>query len=109
VRTPAFTRKKRGLCFALLSTTSLLVVPIAAQAIPSPELVIGSVSSLSQVFAVGLAMISGAGALVAAKLGFKPQTTRQRYPLRLISVLLLIVTVLAAANYWQFNSHKNAE
>ncbi len=109
MRTPAFTRKKRGLCFALLSTTSLLVVPIAAQAIPSPELVIGSVSSLSQVFAVGLAMISGAGALVAAKLGFKPQTTKQRYPLRLISVLLLFVTVLAAANYWQFNSHKNAE
>ncbi len=109
MQTPSVPANTRKTCIVLLFTTLLLSVPIAAQAIPSPELVIGSVTSLTQVFAVGLAMISGTGVLVATKLGFKPQTTQQRYPLRLISALLFFVAMLAAANYWQFKSHQNAE
>lgn len=96
---------------ALLSTTILLIVPLEAKAIPSPELVIGSVSSLSQVLAVGLAMMSGMGAIVAAKLGFKPKTgaATTRFPVKLISVLVLFATLLAAGNYWQFNSNRQSE
>lgn len=88
-----------------------MVVPLEAKAIPSPELVIGSVSSLSQVFAVGLAMMSGVGAIVAAKLGFKPKTSAapKRFPVKLIAALVLFATLFALGNYWQYTSHKQTE
>lgn len=80
-------------------------------AIPSPELVIGSVSSLSQVFAVGFAMMSGLGAILAAKLGFKPKVSSSpaRYPVKIIAVLVLFATLLAAGNYWQFTSNQQSD
>ncbi|MFS4583557.1 PEP/pyruvate-binding domain-containing protein [Phaeobacter sp. C3_T13_0] len=86
-------------------------VPATAWAIPSPELVIGSVSSLSQVFAVGIAMVSGLGAVIAAKLGFQPQKGAQakRYPVRLIMGLVLAALAMAVLNYWQFNNQRAAE
>ena len=95
----------------IICTIPLLIVPQLAMAIPSPELVIGSVSSLSQVFAVGLAMMSGLGAMVAAKLGFKPKVASEntRYPFKLIACLILFVTTLAAGNYWQYTSTQQAE
>ncbi|MFW8636981.1 PEP/pyruvate-binding domain-containing protein [Cribrihabitans pelagius] len=84
---------------------------MSAMAIPSPELVIGSVSSLSQVLAVGVAMVSGLGAVIAAKLGFapKPGKAPARYPVKLISVLVLLALSLAAGNYWQYSSQQTAE
>lgn len=103
--------RTRLILAALSSTALLVVVPLEAKAIPSPELVIGSVSSLSQVFAVGLAMVSGMGAIVAAKLGLKPKSSAAttRFPVKLISALVVFVAVLAAGNYWQFNSNKQTE
>ena len=87
------------------------ILPQAAWAIPSPELVIGSVSSLSQVFAVGLAMMSGVGAMLAAKLGFKPGSGAKttRYPVKLIFSLVLVAAALAAGNYWQYSTAKSQE
>lgn len=110
-QTSASSRHSHRLIAALWCTTILLVVPVKAQAIPSPELVIGSVSSLSQVFAVGLAMMSGMGAIVAAKLGFKPKTATSsaRYPVKLICFMILAATLLAAGNYWQYSSNQSAE
>lgn len=89
----------------------VMVLPTAAFAIPSPELVIGSVSSLGQVFAVGFAMVSGLGAIVATKLGFSPIKGRntKRYPVRLITSLAVIALMLLALNYWQYNTQKSAE
>lgn len=86
-------------------------VPGAAFAIPSPELVIGSVSSLSQVFAVGIAMVSGLGAIIASKLGLarKPGMAPGRYPIKLIAVLSLAVFALLFANYMQYNNNKSAD
>lgn len=106
---PSSHSNKRKFCFASLLAAILLAIPMKALAIPSPELVIGSVTSLSQVFAVGLAMISGAGALLATKLGFKPRAATQRYPVRLIGLLVLFVTGLVAANYWQYSSYRATE
>ncbi|WP_416375775.1 PEP/pyruvate-binding domain-containing protein [Phaeobacter italicus] len=87
------------------------LAPGAAWAIPSPELVIGSVSSLSQVLAVGVAMVSGLGAVVAAKLGFQPKkgAEARRYPVKLISGLVLFALALAFLNYWQFSTQKAAD
>lgn len=89
----------------------MLFAPNIAFAIPSPELIIGSVSSLSQVFAVGIATVTGAGALIAKRFGFNPSTGRGqgRFPLRLIMVLLLIGLVLGAANIWQYRTQQANE
>lgn len=88
-----------------------VLVPTAAVAIPSPELVIGSVSSLSQVFAVGFAAVTGVGALMAKRLGFarKPGHAATRFPVGLISGLFLVAAMLGALNLWQFNIHKSKE
>ncbi|MEP2717848.1 PEP/pyruvate-binding domain-containing protein [Pseudophaeobacter sp.] len=88
-----------------------MVAPVKAWAIPSPELVIGSVSSLSQVFAVGLAMMSGLGAVLARKLGFlaKTKTGSGRYPVKIVSLLMLFVALLFVGNYWQFSSNQQKE
>ncbi len=92
----------------LIGTTALISVSSPALAIPSPELVIGSVSSISQVLAVGVAMISGLGAAVAAKLGLasKKSTARRSYPVKLIAGLMLAVLALVIGNYWQYSNAK---
>ncbi|MGR3762274.1 PEP/pyruvate-binding domain-containing protein (plasmid) [Roseobacteraceae bacterium NS-SX3] len=56
-------------------------------------------------------MISGLGAVIAAKLGFAPKKggTPARYPVKLISLLALAILALAAANYWQYSSRKAAD
>ncbi|UWR58822.1 PEP/pyruvate-binding domain-containing protein [Phaeobacter inhibens] len=97
------------LSLAVLFSSAL--APAAAWAIPSPELVIGSVSSLSQVLAVGVAMVSGLGAVVAAKLGLQPKgkAEAKRYPIKLITGLVLAALALAMLNYWQFTTQRAAE
>ncbi|KIC15844.1 PEP-utilizing protein [Leisingera sp. ANG-Vp] len=104
-------RSNRRIAQITVLTAFFSALPIAALAIPSPELVIGSVSSLSQVLAVGIAMVSGLGAVVAAKLGFTPKAggSRLRYPVKLISFLIVAAIALAAGNYWQYSSHSTAE
>ncbi|KAG1715363.1 hypothetical protein GQR58_000333 [Nymphon striatum] len=87
------------------------MAPTIAAAIPSPELVIGSVSSLSQVFAVAIAAVSGAGALLAKRFGFAPGKSggSKRYPVRLIMTLVAFAILFAALNIWQFRSHQAQE
>ncbi|MVO17265.1 PEP-utilizing protein [Rhodobacteraceae bacterium CY05] len=95
----------------LALVTAVVLLPAPANAIPSPELVIGSVSSLGQIFAVGIAMVSGAGALVARKLGFasKNGAVAARYPVRLIAALGFMVLTLIYVNYLQYNNNKTDE
>ncbi|WP_237029049.1 PEP/pyruvate-binding domain-containing protein [Phaeobacter porticola] len=56
-------------------------------------------------------MVSGLGAVVAAKLGFQPKKGAQtkRYPVRLIAGLVLVASMLALSNYWQYSSQQAAE
>lgn len=89
----------------------LALLPAKAMAIPSPELVIGSVSSLSQLFVVGFAAVTGAGTLIARRLGFATQAGSQpaRFPVRLVFVLILTGLVLGALNLWQYRSNQARE
>ena len=107
----ALHRALRGICTISTCAMTFLVVPSAALAIPSPELVIGSVSSLGQVFAVGFAMLSGLGAIIATKLGFAPKKggTAKRYPVKLIATLVMISAALIALNYWQYSQQTSVE
>lgn len=87
----------------------LVLSPSPAHAIPSPELVIGSVSSLGQILAVVFASVSGLGAMLATRLGFKPGKKGTRYPTKLIAALVLLAVGLAFANHWQWQNYKSEQ
>ncbi|NIZ14308.1 hypothetical protein, partial [Phaeobacter sp. HF9A] len=95
-------------CLSVIAIFFLLGAP-AAYAIPSPELVLGSVSSLSQILAVIVAALSAAGTVLATRLGMKPGQKSRRYPVKLIGALVCLVAALALANHWQWRSHKTEE
>ena len=96
---------------AIVSGALTFLVPSTALAIPSPELVIGSVSSLSQIFAVGVAAITGAGALAARRLGFSPlkPDAALRFPKRLILGLILATMAFGVLNIWQYRAQNARE
>jgi len=93
------------LCFLAFAA---IFFPQTAMAIPSPELVIGSVSSLSQVFAVGFAFVSGAAALFARKFGIN-LTGSTRTSGKVIFVFVLFILGLATLNYSQYRTAKSTE
>ncbi|TNJ45937.1 PEP-utilizing protein [Phaeobacter sp. B1627] len=65
---------------------------------------------MSQIIALGLTLLSGVGAAVFGRLGwFSGQNTRRRYPVRLITGLIVLAVGLGAANYWQWQTHKKQE
>ena len=105
----ALGRFRRKHLLALLAFLTL--TPSFALAIPSPELVIGSVSSLSQVFAVGFAAMTGAGALIARRCGFAPKAGQSRAgaPNWLFAVLFMLAATLGALNIWQYRSQQSEE
>lgn len=70
-----------------------------ALAIPSPELVIGSVSSLSQIFAVGFAVVSGTAAAIGAKFGFKRKEGAAHSTFLFNSVIILVLLFSASLGY----------
>ncbi|KUP91898.1 phosphoenolpyruvate synthase [Tritonibacter horizontis] len=111
LNTPTCITRSVKIYFCLsVSMTFFLTNAAPALAIPSPELVLGSVSSLSQILALVVALLSGFGAMVAGRLGLKPGTFGQRrYPVRLIAGLVAVAALLAAANHWQWQSHKTKE
>ncbi len=92
----------------LFSGAALFQLATPASAIPSPELVIGSVSSLSQVLAVGFAFVSGATALLARKFGVEFSPNSGRVPLRLVLLGLALIAGLGAVNLWQYKAAKTA-
>ena len=68
-------------------------------AIPSPELIIGSVSSLSQLFAVGFAMVSGTIAAFGAKFGLKKKEGVAQSTFLVNSVIILVMLFSASIGY----------
>ncbi|WP_259778772.1 PEP/pyruvate-binding domain-containing protein [Aliiroseovarius crassostreae] len=98
-----------GLAIPLVSVG--ILTPGQAMAIPSPELVIGSVSSLSQVFAVGFAAVTGTAALIARRFGIAPRAGGEggRFPTRLVAFLVLSALALGALNLWQYRSNEARE
>lgn len=77
-------------------------------AIPSPELIIGSVSSLSQLFAVGFAMVSGVAAAVGAKFGFKKKTGAVQSTFLVNSVIVLVLLLSASVGYIFYQNNQTS-
>lgn len=80
-----------------------------ALAIPSPELVIGSVSSLSQVFAVAFATLTGAGTFAAKRLGISTGRHQSKWLAKVTLGLFLICVLLGSLNVYQIRTHRAAE
>jgi rhodanese-related sulfurtransferase/membrane protein insertase Oxa1/YidC/SpoIIIJ/phosphohistidine swiveling domain-containing protein len=68
-------------------------------AIPSPELVIGSVSSLTQFFAVGFAMLSGTVAAFGAKFGLKRKVGVVHSAFMTNALIALVLLLFASFGY----------
>jgi len=79
-----------------------------ALAISSPELVIGSVSSLSQIFGVAVAMMTGTGAYLARRLGLKSTVTLSSSAKYLTLGLGTISVILAGIIFVQYQNFRSA-
>jgi rifampicin phosphotransferase len=98
----------RRLAVASTIGTLMLAGATPAFAIPSPELVVGSVTSVSQLIALASALIGG-GALVGvrarARNGAQAALTRRTFAVLAAAVLLLMVSV--GFNIHQYVQRKN--
>lgn len=77
----------------------------AAHAIPSPELVVGSLTSLSQLGALLSALLGGSAAFAIRGRGGKPQGSR--WWMRLAVALAAICVLLGALNVFQWQSTRD--
>ena len=81
----------------------------SAVAIPSPELIIGSVSSLSQIFGIAFASLTGAAAYTAKRFGVTTSGTTSKiakYTMLITGALCIILTFL---NIWQYDLYASRE
>ncbi|PIB25711.1 hypothetical protein BFP76_00860 [Amylibacter kogurei] len=86
-------------------TIAFLLSTRPAFAIPSPELVIGSVSSLTQLFAIGFAMLTGGTAAFGMR---KKRQQNSKVTVWVMFGLIILCLVLAAINVWQYTTQKQA-
>lgn len=80
----------------------------AAAAIPSPELVIGSAASISQLFAFGTALIGGGAVLAGRRAGaVNKYDIRARKRMLIVgSSLFFVALILAGLNIFQYQNAK---
>jgi rhodanese-related sulfurtransferase/membrane protein insertase Oxa1/YidC/SpoIIIJ/phosphohistidine swiveling domain-containing protein len=96
---------------ALFSCTLLLLLcgSGVALAIPSPELVVGSFTSISQLFAIGSALIGGGAAAVSYRMRGRsgPQMASRNLMLGAAATFALLI-VSVGFNVYLYVSHSNA-
>ena len=93
----------------LLALLLWLSLATAAWAIPSPELVIGSLSSLSQLFAVGTAMLGGGAAAVGLRSGRRGQQQTSRTAYRLAWLMFAACLISVGGLIFQYIQFKSAQ
>jgi hypothetical protein len=89
-----------GLAVCLVSTGS-------AFAIPSPELIVGSFTSISQLFALGSALLGGGAAVATMRLRARGAQTRTTFAVLVGALLVLAVSV--GLNVYQDTSYGAAK
>jgi rifampicin phosphotransferase len=92
-----------------LSGFALLTGTQPSFAIPSPELIVGSISSISQIVALLAAMVGGGAALAGARASTNAQSTRSaRLAWRVVAVAALVLAGSVSANVYQYFAGKAA-
>src|SRR5579864_2298073 len=91
--------------FALLAFSST-----PSYAIPSPDLVVGSISSISQLIALVSAMVGGGAILVGARAGANASGAARtaRIAWRTATIAGLFLAASLAANYYQYSTNAAA-
>lgn len=107
-----FVSRRLFLAFSFLQSglflPVLLIFTDPAYAIPSPELVIGSLSSVSQLLAIGSAMLGGGAAAIGIRAGANNARYGKRI-FRLAMALLLVSLTSIGINIYQYSASSNAE
>ena len=92
----ASVRLAAGLAVVLAGTGS-------AFAIPSPELIVGSFTSISQLFALGSALLGGGAAVATMRMRARGAQTRTTFAI-LVGALVVLVASLGL-NVYQYTSY----
>jgi rhodanese-related sulfurtransferase/membrane protein insertase Oxa1/YidC/SpoIIIJ/phosphohistidine swiveling domain-containing protein/molybdenum-dependent DNA-binding transcriptional regulator ModE len=90
-----------------ICTAGILVLAFetSAFAIPSPELVVGSFTSISQLFALGSALLGGGATVATLRMRSRGAQSRSIFAVALGAFVLLAVSV--GFNIYQYTSHSN--
>jgi rifampicin phosphotransferase len=98
-----------GLIKIFAAGAFLLTFGVAsAYAIPSPELVVGSLSSISQLIAIGTALLGGAATIAGLRAGVAGNERRSKLTIRIAVGLFIALLVAISLNVYQFTG-KRAE
>lgn len=91
---------------SLAFVSAFAALPVPAWAIPAPDLIVSSVSSLSQMLAM-LSVVLGGGALFGTKVRNRRSSSGQGGLGRaLFAGAFVIMTVSIGVNFWQWQTHQ---
>ena len=114
MRTPSFVRRVAGTAvFTFMTTVGALALCLSttgqAYAIPSPELVVGSFVSISQLFALAASILGGGAAFATMRARKRGGSAEMSRGLLYTSVALFaVMCVSIGVNIWQYVSESNA-
>ena len=114
MRTPSFVRRVAGTAvFTFMTTVGALALCLSttgqAHAIPSPELVVGSFVSISQLFALAASILGGGAAFATMRARKRGGSAEMSRGLLYTSVALFaVMCVSIGVNIWQYVSESNA-
>src|SRR5262245_10154712 len=92
----------------ILAAAGLLLGTAPALAIPSPDLVVGSLSSISQLIALGSAILGGGLVFVGARASRSAQSAQfARRAWIVAGVLFLVLAASIGFNIYQYTSYSN--
>ena len=93
---------------AALGAALCLFGTVPALAIPSPELVVGSISSISQVVGLLIAMAGGGAAFAGVRAASGRRGGGKLWAV-VIGVTILLLTGSIGVNYWQYTTYEKAK
>src|SRR5271169_3905078 len=101
-----------GLSFAGAASFSLfLLSSTPSYAIPSPDLVVGSISSISQLVAIVSAMIGGGAAVVGLRATANSSSASRfaRIARYIVGIAAIFLGLSLAGNYYQYSTQRSAQ
>jgi rifampicin phosphotransferase len=96
-------------CAVATSTLLFLTSSTPSYAIPSPDLVVGSLSSISQLIALVSAMIGGGAVVVGARASANASGASRsaRIAWRVVGVAAVFLALSLVGNYYQFSTERS--
>jgi rhodanese-related sulfurtransferase/membrane protein insertase Oxa1/YidC/SpoIIIJ/phosphohistidine swiveling domain-containing protein len=105
------TRSKRVIALLPALVTGIaiwLIGSSSAHAIPSPELVVGSLSSISQLIALASALLGGGALAVGARAARRGGQQASPWPMRFALGFATVFMVSVGVNIWQYMSYSDS-